>query len=166
MPVNHFIYFKYNELTHACARVYDQWLTGKRKARTQWTLLWHHFFLMSVSNRLTIYRYLSLYFPFYCCLMISCRSYDSPEGPNKIKIEILYWGVFPKPDVSFNWYRKYNAIFLSWRVFRLLSSSLLLFPNVSAGISSGLLQEFVELGTSSYALHWIHGVHLFWFRKP
>ena len=40
--------------------------------------------------------------------------------------------------------------------------------NVSANMSSGLLQVFVELGnlheTSSYVLYWIHVGRLFWFR--
>ena len=58
--------------------------------------------------------------------------------------------------------------FLSLRVFWLLFSSLLLFPNVSADMSSGLLQVFVELrnlnGTSNYVLYWRD--RLFWFRKP
>ena len=60
--------------------------------------------------------------------------------------------------------------FLSFRVFRLLSSSLLLFFNVSADISSGLLQVFVELGnfqgTSTNVLYSIPGGHLFWIRLP
>ena len=49
------------------------------------------------------------------------------------------------------------------KIFGLLSSSLLLFPfhNVSADMSSSLLQVFVELGnlqgTSNYVLYWIHG---------
>ena len=51
---------------------------------------------------------------------------------------------------------------LSLRFFGLLSSSLLLFPNVSANMSSSLLQVFVELGnfhgTSNYVLYWNHGV--------
>ena len=55
--------------------------------------------------------------------------------------------------------------FLSLRVFELLSPSLLLFPNVSTDMSSGLLQVFVELGTLhgtlNYVLYWIHGGHLF-----
>ena len=41
------------------------------------------------------------------------------------------------------------------------------FHNVSANISSGLLQVFVELGnlhgTSNYVLYRIHGGRLFWF---
>ena len=51
---------------------------------------------------------------------------------------------------------------LSLRVFGLLSSSLLLFDNVSVDMSSGLLQVFVELGnlhgTLNYVLYWLHGV--------
>ena len=51
--------------------------------------------------------------------------------------------------------------FLSLRVFRLLSSSLLLFPQYF-GQYVLLLQVFVELrnlpGTSNYILYWIHGV--------
>ena len=55
---------------------------------------------------------------------------------------------------------------LTWkRVFELLSSSLLLFPSVSADMSSGLLQVFVELGslygTSNHVLYLIHGFLLF-----
>ena len=42
------------------------------------------------------------------------------------------------------------------------------FHNVSADMSSGLLQVFVELGnlhgTSNYILYWISGGRLFWFR--
>ena len=42
------------------------------------------------------------------------------------------------------------------------------FHNVSADMSSDLLQLFVELGnlhgTSNYVLYWIHGGRLFWFR--
>ena len=42
------------------------------------------------------------------------------------------------------------------------------FHNVSADMSSDLLQVFVEFGnlqgTSNYVLYWIHGGHLFWFR--
>ena len=41
------------------------------------------------------------------------------------------------------------------------------FHNVSADMSSGLLQVFVGLGnlheTSNYVLHWIHGVRLFFY---
>ena len=52
----------------------------------------------------------------------------------------------------------YRNVFLSLRVFRLLSSSLLLFPQP---------QVFVELvnlqGTSNYILYWINRGHLFWF---
>ena len=64
---------------------------------------------------------------------------------------------------------KYNSqiVFLSLRVFRLLSSSLLLFPQCTADIFSSLLQVFVELGnlhgTSNYVLYWIPGGRLFWF---
>ena len=54
------------------------------------------------------------------------------------------------------------------RVFRLLSSSLLLFLQLFGDISSSLLQLFVELGnldgTSNYVLYWIHAGCLFWFR--
>ena len=44
------------------------------------------------------------------------------------------------------------------------------FYNVSADMSSGLFQVFVELGnlhrTSNYVFYWIHGGRLFWFRLP
>ena len=51
-------------------------------------------------------------------------------------------------------------IFLSFKVFGQLPLSLLLYSNVLADMSSGLLQEFVELGglhgTSNHVLHLIH----------
>ena len=44
------------------------------------------------------------------------------------------------------------------------------FHNISADMSSGLLQVFVKLGnlhgTLNYVFYWIHGGRLFWFRRP
>ena len=83
------------------------------------------------------------------------------------------WGV-PKKGMptELNIIYKHCKRFSSLRVFRLLSSSLLLFPQrfgryilrLSSGIS---LMIFVELGilrgTSRFDLYWNHGGRLFWF---
>ena len=57
--------------------------------------------------------------------------------------------------------------FLLLRVFGLLSSFYCYFHNISADMSSSLLQVFVKLGnlhgTSNYVLYWIHRGRLLWF---